>query len=138
MIKKRVLVDKQQGSIRLYASENPCAKCPSGCTSAATPPAGLQNYRLCLAIGPFERGGALSIWAAFTSSCDSSLVYGQLFGAVSDYLGDVFRAFHDGQHPNCRVGCEYGNGLGRVFSPQEKPFTHTGLERSNSHTHYFH
>ncbi|MDB9812784.1 hypothetical protein OAB93_00460 [bacterium] len=42
MIKKRVLVDKQQGSMRLYASENPCAKCPSGCTSAATPPAGLQ------------------------------------------------------------------------------------------------
>ena len=43
MIKKRVLVDKQQGSMRLYASENPCAKCPSGCTSAATPPAGLQS-----------------------------------------------------------------------------------------------
>ena len=43
MIKKQVLVDNQQGLIRLYASENPCAKCPSGCTSAATPPAGLQT-----------------------------------------------------------------------------------------------
>ena len=43
MIKKQVLVDSQRGSIRLYASENPCAKCPSGCTSATPPPKGLQT-----------------------------------------------------------------------------------------------
>ena len=43
MIKKQVLIDSQRGSIRLYASENPCAKCPSGCTSAITPPEGLQT-----------------------------------------------------------------------------------------------
>lgn len=38
MIKKQVLVSRQQGSIRLYATENPCAKCPSGCKSVASPP----------------------------------------------------------------------------------------------------
>ena len=54
MIKKQVLVDKQQGSIRLYASENPCAKCPSGCTSAAPAPAAANG-------GAFgaKRGSAL-------------------------------------------------------------------------------
>ncbi len=43
MIRKQILVDIQQSSIRLYATENPCAKCPSGCTSGATPPEGLQT-----------------------------------------------------------------------------------------------
>ena len=44
MIKKQVLVSSQQGSIRLYATENPCAKCPSGCAAVASPPLdGLQT-----------------------------------------------------------------------------------------------
>ncbi|MEZ7818313.1 MAG: hypothetical protein QMB25_02890 [Pseudomonadales bacterium] len=44
MIKKQLLVASQQDSIRLYATENPCAKCPSGCTSVAHPPLqGLQT-----------------------------------------------------------------------------------------------
>ena len=43
MIKKQMLVDSQRGSIKLYASENACVKCPSGCTSAIPPPEGLQT-----------------------------------------------------------------------------------------------
>lgn len=86
MIKKQILVDTRQDIIRLYAGENPCAKCPSGCSSAhSAPPRDLQAIDfvwpsthlnsmvlylfglplalLCLAIGLIDTFGAQSsIW----------------------------------------------------------------------------
>jgi hypothetical protein len=86
-----------------------------------------------LAISEFELGGAIFIWVASISSRNGSLVNRQLRCAGGF---NVFGTLYGNQYPNYCVGSEYGNDLGRALSPQEKPRTHTDLERSCSHTHY--